>query len=87
MKNCIRNHYFVAFFASLIVSIGLLITSFFLPPKGDISPSVLKATAIILVYPALAFAAKALDDNKQVKIKTEHATVTVGKVGEHDDEQ
>lgn len=57
-----------------------------MPPKGEISPSVLQATAIILVYPALAFAAKALEDNHQVRIKTEHATVTVGKVGEHDDE-
>ena len=87
MKNCIRNHYFVAFFISLIVSIGLLITSFFLPPKGEINPSVLQATAIILVYPALAFAAKALDDNKQVRIKTEHATVTVGKVGGHENDE
>lgn len=86
MKNCIRNHYFVAFFVSLVVSIGLLVTSFFMPPKGEISPSVLQATALILVYPALAFAAKALDDDKQVRIKTEHATVTVGKVGEYDDE-
>lgn len=86
MKNCIRNHYFVAFFSSLVISIGLLITSFFLPPQGQIDPSVLQATAIILVYPALAFAAKALDDNKRVKISTKVGTITVGHPQGDDDE-
>lgn len=78
MKNCLRNHYFVAFFSTLVVSVGLLITSFFLPPQGKIDPSVLQATAIIFCWPALAFAAKALDDNKKVKISTKVGTVTVG---------
>ena len=86
MKNCIRNHYFIAFFATLILSAGLLITSFFMPPKGEISPSVLQGVAIMLVYPALAFAAKALDDNKKVKIATKIGTLTVGKVEDNDDE-
>ncbi len=82
LKECIRNHYLVAFFTSLILSAGLLITSFLLPPQGEIHPSVLQACAIILVYPGIAFAAKALDDNKKVKIQTAHATLTVGKVGD-----
>ena len=80
MKECLRNHYFVAFFSTLVVSVGLLITSFFLPPQGKIDPSVLQATAIIFCWPALAFAAKALDDNKKVKISTKVGTVTVGHV-------
>ena len=78
MKNCIRNHYFGAFFASLIISIGLLITSFFMPPQGQIHPSVLQGVAILFCYPALAFGAKALDDNKRVKISTKVGTITVG---------
>lgn len=78
MKNCLRNHYFVAFFVTLAVSIGLLITSFLLPPQGTIDPSVLQGTAIIFCWPALAFAAKALDDNKRVKIDTKVGTITVG---------
>ena len=81
MKNCIRNHYFLAFFVSLVISIGLLITSFFLPPQGEIHPSVLQGTAILFCYPALAFGAKALDDNKQVKIHTKVGSITVGKDG------
>ena len=85
MKNCIRNHYFVAFFATLIVAVGLLITSFFLPPQGSIDPSVLQGTAIVFCWPALAFAAKALDDNKKVKISTKVGTVTVGHIEDNVD--
>ena len=83
-SHCVRNHYFVAFFSSLIISVGLLITSFFLPPQGQIDPSVLQATAIILVYPALAFGMKALDDNKRVRISTKVGTFTVGDHHEHE---
>lgn len=86
MKNCIRNHYFVAFFASLIISIGLLITSFIMPPQGQIHPSVLQGVAILFCYPALAFGAKALDDNKRVKISTKVGTITVGHPQGNDDE-
>ena len=86
MKNCLRNHYFVAFFSTLAVSVGLLITSFFLPPQGKIDPSVLQGTAIIFCWPALAFAAKALDDNKKVKISTKVGTITVGHPQGDDDE-
>lgn len=85
MKECLRNHYFVAFFSTLVVSVGLLLTSFFLPPQGKIDPSVLQATAIIFCWPALAFAAKALDDNKKVKISTKVGTVTVGHVDDDAD--
>lgn len=80
MKHCIRNHYILAFFVTLIISAGLLITSFFLPPKGEISPSALQAAALMFAYPALAFATKALDDNKRVKLSTKVGTITVGKV-------
>ena len=86
MKDCIRNHYFVAFFASLIISIGLLITSFIMPPQGQIHPSVLQGVAILFCYPALAFGAKALDDNKRVKISTKVGTITVGHPQGDDDE-
>lgn len=86
MKHCLRSHYFVAFFSTLIVAVGLLITSFFLPPEGSIDPSVLQATAILFCWPALSFAAKALDDNKRVKINTKIGSVTVGDVDDEVDE-
>ena len=35
--------------------------------------------------PALAFATKALDDNKRVKINTKVGTITVGRIEENPD--
>ena len=81
MKHCLRNHYFVAFFTTLIVAVGLLLTSFFLPPQGKIDPSALQGAALVFAWPALAFAAKALDDDRRVKISTRVGTITVGKDG------
>ena len=86
MKNCLRNHYFVAFFSTLIVSVGLLITSFLMPPQGQIHPSALQGAALLFAWPALAFAAKALDDNKRVKINTKVGSITVGHPKDDEDE-
>lgn len=85
MKECVRNHYFLAFFTTLIIAAGLLITSFFLPPAGEIHPSALQGAALIFCWPALAFGVKALDDNKRVKISTKVGTITVGKMEEGSD--
>lgn len=87
MKHCIRNHYFVAFFSTLVLSAGLLITSFFLPPKGAIDPTALQGAALMFCWPALAFAAKALDDNKRVKLTTKVGTITVGKTDDDTTEE
>ena len=78
MGKCIRNHYFVAFFTTLVISAGLLITSFFMPPKGAIDPSVLKATSIVFLWPALAFATKALDEGREARITHGKTTFVVG---------
>lgn len=58
-----------------------------MPPKGEVSPSVLQAAALMFCYPALAFATKALDDNKKVKLSTKVGTITVGKVGEDGEDE
>ena len=78
MKNCLRNHYFVAFFVTLTISIGLIIGGFFMPPQGEIDGSVLKGVGELVLWPALAFAAKALDDNKKIQIQQGQTTITVG---------
>lgn len=82
MKNCIRNHYFVAFFVSLVISIGLIVGGFFMPPQGEIDGSVLKGVGELFLYPALAFAAKALDDDRKIKLQHGKTTITVGKTEE-----
>ena len=78
MKHCIRNHYFLAFFVSLAISIGLIIGGFITPPQGEIDGSVLKAVGELFLWPALAFGAKALDDDKRIRIQQGNTTIVVG---------
>lgn len=69
--NLYKNHYIIAFLSTLVISIGLLIGSFFMPPKGVIDPSVMKATAEMFMWPALAFGVKAISVNKKLKKRDE----------------
>lgn len=78
MTRLIHSHYLIAFFVTLGVAIGLLITSFLLPPQGEINPSVLRAVAELCFWPALAFIAKALQDGKTAKLHHGNTTVVVG---------
>lgn len=85
-SNCsiIKKHYIIAFFVSLTISLGLLVTSFFLPPTGEISPSVLQAAGEIFAWPVLAFGAKALEEGRTARIQKGSTTITVGKSEEED---
>lgn len=74
----IKKHYIIAFFASLTVSAGLIITSFFLPPKGEIHPSVLQGVGELFLFPTLAFAAKAVEEGRKAKIVHGKTTFVVG---------
>lgn len=67
MKNLLANHYIIAFMSTLAISVGMLIASFLLPPKGTIDPSALKATAELFMWPTLAFGAKAVCEFKKCK--------------------
>lgn len=87
MTHCIRNHYFVAFFVTLTISIGLIIGGFFAPPQGEIDGSVLKGVGELFLWPALAFAAKALDDDKKIKIHQGNTTIVVGERKIDDDNE
>ena len=78
MKHCVRNHYFVAFFVTLMISIGLIVGGFLTPPQGEIDGSVLKAVGELFLWPALAFGAKALEDNKKIQMQHGNTTITVG---------
>lgn len=76
--SVIKKHYILAFFISLTISLGLIITSFFLPPTGEISPSVLQGVGELFAYPALAFAAKALEEGRTARFRRGNTTVEVG---------
>lgn len=76
--TAVRKHYYMAFFISLAISLGLLIGGFCCPPPGEISNSVLEATGIVFLWPSLAFAAKALEEGNKAKIKHNNTTITLG---------
>ena len=73
-----KKTYIIGFFVSLIMSIGLIVGGFFTPPKGVIDGSVLEAVGIIFLYPALSFAAKALEEGNSAKIQKGDTTITIG---------
>ena len=79
-KDCtiIKKHYIWAFAISLTISIGLIVTSFFVPPMGEIAPSVLQAVGELFLWPSLAFAAKAVEEGKKARIQRGKTTVEVG---------
>lgn len=68
----------MAFWVSLIVAFGLIVTGFLMPPIGVIDGSVLTGAGIIFMWPTLALGAKAIEDGKTAKFKTSHTTLTVG---------
>lgn len=73
-----RKQYIIAFWTTLIVAIGLIITGFFTPPKAEISGSVLEAVGLIFLWPALSFGNKALEEGKVAKIIRGNTVITVG---------
>lgn len=74
----LRSHFIVAFWISLIVAFGLMITGFLMPPMGVIDGTVLTGAGIIFMWPTLALGAKAIEDGKTARFKTSHTTLTVG---------
>ena len=72
----------VAFWISFIVSIVLIVAGFIAPPLAEISGSVLTACGILFGFAALGAAIKAIEDGKEVEIKSKDVKVTFGDAGE-----
>lgn len=73
------KHYVIAFWVTLGVSIGLITGGFITPKLGEVSGSVMTSVGELFLWPALAFAAKALEEGKVVSFNAGHASVNVGK--------
>lgn len=78
MGRLYTKHYKLAFWITLIVSLGLLIGSFFCPPMGAVDGSVLAAVGELFLWPCLAFGAKALSEGKTARIRRGDMDVTIG---------
>ena len=73
------------FWISFILSIVLIMAGFIVPPLGAIDSSVLISIGEIFSFAALGAAIKAIEDGKEVEIKSKDVKVTVGDAGEHFD--
>lgn len=64
----VRTSTTVALWVCLVTSIALLVASFLVPPKGEISPSVLKAGSLLFAFAALMEAREAIMEGLGVKL-------------------
>ena len=78
-KRPLHKHYIAAFWVTLCVAIGLIIGGFMVPPMGQIDGSVLTAVGEVMVWPALAFAGKALEDGKTINFSKGNTVIEVKK--------
>ncbi len=75
----LRNQYITAFWLTLVVSIGLILGGAMTPPYAEIPGSLLEGVGLLFLWPALMFAAKALEDGKTATIQHGQTTVKIGK--------
>lgn len=68
----------IVFFICLIVSLGLFVGGFFVPPMGEIDGSILKAVGELLGFATLAVAAQAVKDGRLAKFTKGDIEVTIG---------
>ena len=75
----------------LLFSIGLFVTSFFLPPRGVIDPSVLAAVGetgilYILIF-KLQEMIQSIKDGKYIKVKHNDTSIEVGDMEAKEDDE
>lgn len=74
----LKKHYIASFWITLTLSIGLIIGGFCTPPQGQVDGSVLESVGLIFLWPALAFGAKALEENNKIKISHGQTEIVIG---------
>jgi len=77
-------------FISLIASVFLLIASFFVPPMGEISPSVLQGVAELFAFATLwklPNIIATIQDGKSITLSHGNTTVTVASKEEDEDKK
>lgn len=67
------------FWTFAVIAIILLVTSFFLPPIGLITPSTLEGVAELFAFAALGAVYKAINKGTSASVTHGNTTVTIGK--------
>ncbi len=73
-----RKQYVVAFWSTLVIAIGLIITGVCTPPYAEVDGSILESVGLMFLWPALAFGNKALEEGKIAKIQRGNTTISIG---------
>ena len=82
----LKRHYLIAFWVTLSIAICLVTGGFLTPPMAVIDGSILEGVGLLFLWPALAFGAKALEENNRVKIQHGQTTISIGEKEDSDDE-
>ena len=65
----------VTFCVSFFTAVGLIVGGFFVPPCGVIDGSILKAVGLLLLWPSIVYAFRAIELGINVKFKKGDASV------------
>lgn len=68
----------VTFVICFIISVGLIVGGFFVPPMGVIDGSVLTAVGELVAFPALAFGMRAVELGYDLKFQRGETSVEIG---------
>ncbi len=74
-KNC--KFCVVTFFVCFVISVGLIVGGFFVPPMGVIDGSVLTAVGELVAFPTLAFGMRAIELGYDMKFQKGETSVEV----------
>ena len=67
----------IVFVVAFVISVGLFIGGFFMPPQGEIDGSVLTAVGELIAFPTLAFGFKAIELGYDLRMSHGDTTVEV----------
>lgn len=65
----------VAFWLLLVIGLGFLITSFFLPPQGEINKTVLQAFGMVQSFASLGVGFSCISEGMSMKMQ--HGSTTI----------
>lgn len=78
VKDCILHNLYFKVFS--LVAIGLIVTSFFIPPVAVIDSSVFVAVGELFGFAALGTVVKAMDKGLDAQVQHNNTTITVGDI-------
>lgn len=79
-----RKQYIIAFWSTLVIAIGLIVTGVCTPPYAEVDGSILESVGLLFLWPALSFGNKALEEGKTAKIQRGDTTISIGDNDEED---